>query len=104
MKFGFYVRPHLDPLPQERKSVLAGSGSAEARPANPVAQIFKRTAEFSPAYPSPTGWERVVEDQVRDQLKAGMREVVKSNHSAPDDWGIWRLPVAERRDDNSPAF
>jgi hypothetical protein len=37
------------PLPQERKWLLDGSGLADGRPANPVARIFKATADDSPS-------------------------------------------------------
>jgi hypothetical protein len=37
------------PLPQERKWLLAGFGFADERPANPVARIFKATANDSPS-------------------------------------------------------
>jgi hypothetical protein len=50
----------LNPLPQERKSPLADYGFADDRPANPVAQIFKRTADGSP---SPWGEGRVEGDR-----------------------------------------
>jgi hypothetical protein len=43
---------------QERKSPLADSGFADDRPANPVARIFKETANDSPSPPTELG-ERV---------------------------------------------
>ena len=38
------------------------------------------------------------------KVDAGGRELFSGFHFGMDDWGIWRLPVAERRDDNSPAI
>jgi hypothetical protein len=35
---------------------------------------------------------------------AGGRELFSGIHFGMDDWGEWRLIVAERRDDNSPAI
>jgi hypothetical protein len=46
------------PLPQERKPPLADSRFEDDRPANPVARIFKETANDSPSPPTELG-ERV---------------------------------------------
>lgn len=57
MRFVLYVRPHLNPLPQERKQPLAAFGFADDRPANPVARFFKLTADNSPSPQTGVGGE-----------------------------------------------
>jgi hypothetical protein len=65
-EFGFDARPHLLSSPPGEDYAANGFWLAESCPANPVARIFKGTADDSPSYPSPIGWERVVEDRVRE--------------------------------------
>ena len=48
-EFCFDARPHLFPLPQERTTWRTASGWRESCPANPVARIFKETADDSPS-------------------------------------------------------
>jgi hypothetical protein len=50
MKFvGYTLALTFYPLPQERKWLLGGFGFADDCPANPVARIFKDTADDSPS-------------------------------------------------------
>ena len=41
MRFVFYARPHLFPLPQEKEQLLRVSVLSAVRPANPGAQFLR---------------------------------------------------------------
>ncbi len=78
MKFVLTSALTLNPLPRERKSPLADSGFADVRPANPVEQIFKRTANGSP---SPWGEGRVEGGRCTKLQPRGKRSVAVPGHS-----------------------
>ena len=85
MRFVFYARPHLSPLPQERKSPLADSDFADDRPANSVARIFKHTENDSP---SPWGEGRDEggrEQRTNDGRLQRPCQPLKPTHLAPGD-------------------
>ncbi len=103
MKFVLTLALTLNPLPQERKSPLADSGLADDRPANSVAQIFKRTANGSP---SPWG-EGGVEGERYTKLHP--RGNPRGNRFGMDDRGkgafeFWHDKKANRQAFFSKAF